>query len=247
MAALISGACIRFTDDGPRWHVNSGHHAIGLIDTSSEPFINSSGWLEFPLKDGGATNGWPVVSMTIASDETLAARGIFGGASSGTSEVRVRFSKAGVNGADTLPLNLSNPVHYERISGDNSNIWITLVHSMPQGLPVGDNGVSDTQGPVDLPLSPGWSAEDLSYEVRNGIVFLSGSRVKADSSAVQNLAFMPVGLNPNRVKRVVAYDHTSQEARFLSVQRSGTVQSPGSPDLNLFELSFTLTYPAAGI
>lgn len=126
---IVSAAVIRFTDDGPRWHINDSHVAIGLIDTSTEPIINASGWLEFNLVDeNGDPNPHPVAAMTIASDETLSTAGIFGGASSGTTEVRVRFSKSGVNGADRLPLNLNNEVHYDRISGPNSNVWVTLVH-----------------------------------------------------------------------------------------------------------------------
>lgn len=132
LSALVSGGCIRFTADGPRWHVNTAHHTIGLIDTSVQPFINASGWLEFKLTENGQPNPHPIVSMTVASDETLTNAGIFGGASSGTTEVRVRFWKAGVNGADGTHLNLNNPVHYDRISGDTSNVWITLVHDVAE-------------------------------------------------------------------------------------------------------------------
>lgn len=130
---IVSGAVIRFTEEGPRWHTNTAHHAIGLIDTSVEPFINASGWLEFPLVENGQPNPHPVVSMTIASDEGLTAVGIFCGASSGTTEVRVRCSKAGVNGADTAPLNLNNEVHWDRMSCPNCNAWVLLTHQrMPE-------------------------------------------------------------------------------------------------------------------
>lgn len=132
MAALVSGACIRFYDTGPEWHVNTAHHAVGLIDTSIQPFINASGWLEFPLLEKGLPNPHPVVSMAAASDETLTAAGISAGCSSGTSEVRIRFYKTGINGADGTVLNLNNAVHYSKVAGPNSNLWVTLVHDVPE-------------------------------------------------------------------------------------------------------------------
>lgn len=132
MGTLISGACIRFTADGPRWHVNSNHAAIGLIDTSNEPFINADGMLEFPLLPASPDHGNVVVSITVAPDETLAARGIIGGGSGGVSSIRVRFSKPSpaVPGAQA-PLNLNLPGHYANVQGDTSNAWITLVHVAP--------------------------------------------------------------------------------------------------------------------
>src|SRR5690606_2793403 len=128
--------------------------------------------------------------------------------------------------------------------GDGSGRWGVLEFNNDGTM--ARAGVQDTSGPVSLSLNTGWTAESLTYEVRGGIVFVSGSRVKAASNAVQNLAFMPAGLGPSTVRRVIAYNHTNADSRFLSIQTSGTIQSPGSPGSNLFELSFTMSYPAAG-
>jgi len=122
---IISGGCIRFTENGPRWHINDNHETIGLIDTSTEPFINDDGFLEFNLTETGVNQ---VVSMTMSPDETMAARGLMAGASGGVSSVRVRLSKPSMTAGEWSPLNLNLPVHYSRVEGENSNLWITLVH-----------------------------------------------------------------------------------------------------------------------
>lgn len=132
MTVLISGGCIRlYKDDhetpGPQWHINSGHSTIGLIDTSAPPTIDASGFLVVNFLDVGPRS---VVSMTAASDESLTARGIFAGCSGGGSNCRIRFYKNGINGADGVPLNLNNAVHWDRVSGDLCNLWITFVHEV---------------------------------------------------------------------------------------------------------------------
>lgn len=126
---IVSGAVVRFTEAGPRWHINDAHHAVGLIDTSTEPFINSDGFLEFNLLPAADGTHYPVVSMALSPDETMAARGLMAGGSGGVSSVRVRISKPSIVEVGAWsPLNLNLPAHYDRVEGANSNLWITLVH-----------------------------------------------------------------------------------------------------------------------
>lgn len=122
MSTLISGGCIRFYSTGPEWHINDGHHTIGLIDTSTQPTIDTSGFLVINLLDIGER---AVVSMTAASDETLVARGISVGCSNGGPTCRMRFYKDGVG-----PLDLNDSTHWGYVAGIYSNLWMTLVHDV---------------------------------------------------------------------------------------------------------------------
>lgn len=124
-APVIKGGCIRLYADGPKWHVDEDHHTLG-IDPTIDPVIDSSGFLTFWTESKA-----PVVAITPTPDETLVARGISVGGSNGSHLVRLRFYKDGVNGADGSPLDLNNPVHYSRVSGDYSNVWVTIVQDPP--------------------------------------------------------------------------------------------------------------------
>src|SRR5690606_6290624 len=97
--------------------------------------------------------------------------------------------------------------------GDGSGRWGVLGFNNDGTM--ARAGVQDTAGPASLSLSRGWTAEGRTTERRGGIVFVSGSRGKAASNAVQNLAFMPAGLGPSTVRRVIAYKHTNADSRFL--------------------------------
>lgn len=126
---IVSGAVIRFGENGPYYHLNENHSAIGLIDTTVQPFINASGWLEITLKDVPGTKS--VASITFASDETLTARGVICGGSGGVNEIRFRCSKPSESNPGTqVPLNLNLAGHYDNLEGDNSNGWITVVHEI---------------------------------------------------------------------------------------------------------------------
>lgn len=121
MTALVSGGCIRLYATGPEWHTDTGHHTVGVIDTSEPPEIDASGFLVFRLIGGN-----PVVAMTAASDETLTAKGISAGCSNGGPICRVRFYKDGVG-----PLDLNNPIHWAYVAGKFNNVWMILVHAVP--------------------------------------------------------------------------------------------------------------------
>lgn len=124
MTTLISGACIRLYSTGPEWHINDGHHTIGLIDTSTQPTIDASGFLVFNLLGDSAERA--VVAMTAACDETLTARGVSAGCSNGGPLVRIRFYADGIG-----PLDLTNPDHWAILAGAYCNIWFTAVHDLP--------------------------------------------------------------------------------------------------------------------
>jgi hypothetical protein len=122
---VIKGGCIRLYDTGPEWHVDSDHHTLG-IDTSIDPVIDESGLLTFWTEDFA-----PVVSIMPTPDETLTARGIDVGGSNGSHLVRLQFYKDGINGGNGTPLDLNNPIHYSRVSGQYSNVWIVIVSDPP--------------------------------------------------------------------------------------------------------------------
>jgi len=128
VTTLVSGACIRLYSTGPEYHIDPEHSTIGLIDTSTPPTIDSSGYLEIKLinSETDVPNG-PVVAMTAASDETLTGLGIFVGCSNGGEIVRMRFYKIGVG-----PLDLNNPSHWAMVDGPYSNLWLTLVHDVAE-------------------------------------------------------------------------------------------------------------------
>lgn len=122
----IFGGCMRLYADGPKWHVDTDHHTVG-IDPTVDPVIDDTGMLTFHTLVHN-----PIISGTVQVDETLAARGIFaGGPSNGTYLVRFRLWKAGINGNDAVPLDLNNPVHWGRVAGPFNNVWITLLHDVP--------------------------------------------------------------------------------------------------------------------
>lgn len=121
MATETIGGCIRFTETGPKWHINSSHVTVGF-DTSQDPTIDSTGRLHVVMTDTR-----PVVTTTAAADETLTARGIRAGGSGGVSALTIQFWKSGINGADGTPLNLNNATHYDRISDEFANVWLTVV------------------------------------------------------------------------------------------------------------------------
>lgn len=130
MTALVSGGCIRLypanhATPGPRWHIDEGHNTIGVIDTSTQTTIDSSGFLTFNLL--GDPTERAVVSMTAASDETLTARGVSAGCSNGGPIVRIRFYADG-----TGPLDLGDPDHWAIIAGLYCNLWFTAVHDVPE-------------------------------------------------------------------------------------------------------------------
>lgn len=120
-SVLVAGGTIRFTEDGPRWHINTAHRTVGF-DTSVEPTIDSSGRLHANILDPH-----PVITTDAAADESLTANGIRAGISGGVQDVSIQFWKAGVNGADGAKLNLNNEVHYDRISCDLCNVWFTVL------------------------------------------------------------------------------------------------------------------------
>lgn len=122
---VIKGGCIRLYATGPEWHVDSDHHTLG-IDPTIDPVIDSSGLLTFWTEDAA-----PVVSISPTPDETLTARGIDVGGSNGSHLVRLQFYKDGINGGNGTPLDLNNPVHYSRVSGQFSNVWVVIVSDPP--------------------------------------------------------------------------------------------------------------------
>lgn len=126
---VILGGCIRLYETGPVWHVDTDHHTVG-IDPTVNPTIDGSGLLTFYTL---AKN--PIIGCSINPDETLVARGISAGLSNGTHLIRIRFYKDGISGADGAPLDLNNPVHWSRVSGIYSNLWVTLIHNVEDPAP----------------------------------------------------------------------------------------------------------------
>jgi len=126
MTIEIIGGCMRLYDTGPEWHVDDDHHTIG-IDPTVNPEIDSAGFLTF---HNLVPN--PIVACSVSPDETLTARGISGGLSNGTDLVRIRLYKDGVNGANGAALNLNDPVHWDRVAGPYCNLWITILHDVPE-------------------------------------------------------------------------------------------------------------------
>lgn len=122
MTTLVSAGCIRLYSTGPQWHIDDQHSTFGLIDTSTQPTIDSSGFLQIDLLDVGPRT---VGSMTAASDETLTGLGVFAGCSNGGPLVRMKFYKIGVG-----ILDLNNSSHWAMVDGQFSNLWLTLVHEI---------------------------------------------------------------------------------------------------------------------
>lgn len=125
---VVKGGCIRLYPAGPKWHVDTDHHTLG-IDPSIDPVIDSAGLLTFWTEEKA-----PVVSIVAAPDESLTARGIDVGGSNGSHLVRLQFYKDGINGSAGTPLDLNNPVHYDRVSGPYVNVWV-LIYSDPTAAP----------------------------------------------------------------------------------------------------------------
>lgn len=122
MTATIFGGCMRLYAAGPQWHVDSDHHTLG-IDPAVDPEIDASGFLVFHTLVFN-----PIVSGTVASDETLTARGISGGISNGTHLIRVRLYSSKLE----RPLDLNNPADWALVAGQFCNLWITLIHDVPE-------------------------------------------------------------------------------------------------------------------
>jgi len=134
MTTLISGSCIRLypadhATPGPRWHINSQHATVGLIDTSEQPKIDAQGYLVVKFLAIGPR---AVVSMAGNPDEALTELGITAGCSNGGTLVRIRLVKRGLDG-QPAPLDLTNAVHYSRVAGEHNNLWPLFVHEVPDG------------------------------------------------------------------------------------------------------------------
>lgn len=116
------GVVIRLYDTGPEFHLDDDHWESG-IDVSQDPEIDASGYLVIHTKEKNA-----VISCEASPDETLVARGITAGCSNGSYLVRFRLVKIGLDG-QPAPLDLNNPVHYSRVSGEFSNLWVNITHN----------------------------------------------------------------------------------------------------------------------
>lgn len=116
------GVVIRLYESGPEFHLDADHWESG-IDTSIPPEIDSSGFLVIHTKEKNA-----VISCTAHPDETLVARGITAGCSNGSHLVRFLLVKPDSVTAQPVPLDLNNPVHYSRVSGAYSNLWVDVIH-----------------------------------------------------------------------------------------------------------------------
>jgi hypothetical protein len=125
---VVKGGCIRLYPDGPKWHVDTDHHTLG-IDPTIDPVIDASGLLTFWTEEKA-----PVVSIVPSPDESLTARGIDVGGSNGSHLVRLQFYKDGTNGSNGTPLDLNNEIHYDRVSGPYVNVWV-LIYSNPPAAP----------------------------------------------------------------------------------------------------------------
>lgn len=115
------GVVIRLYDTGPEFHLDADHWESG-IDVSQPPEIDASGFLVIHTKEKNA-----VINCEANPDETLVARGITAGCSNGSHLVRFRLVKVGLDG-QPAPLDLNNPVHYSRVSGAYSNLWVDITH-----------------------------------------------------------------------------------------------------------------------
>lgn len=116
------GVVIRLYATGPEFHRDADHWQSG-IDTSIPPSIDSSGFLVIHTTEKNA-----VVSCTAHPDETLVARGITAGCSNGSHLVRFLLVKPDSVTAQPVPLDLNNPIHYSRVSGPYSNLWVDIIH-----------------------------------------------------------------------------------------------------------------------
>lgn len=115
------GVVIRLYDTGPAFHLDDDHWESG-IDTSIPPAIDASGFLVIYTKEKNA-----VISCEASPDETLVARGITAGCSNGSHLVRFRLVKVGLDG-QPAPLDLNEPIHWSRVSGPYSNLWVHITH-----------------------------------------------------------------------------------------------------------------------
>ena len=118
MDFTFAGGCIRLTDDGPQWHINTRHTTVGF-DTSVEPEITAAGDIYVSLVDT-----LDIVSLMVNVDETLAEKGVWVGGSGGVSGVTIKMRK---NGATNIPLDLNNSSDYASVKGAYSNLWLFLL------------------------------------------------------------------------------------------------------------------------
>lgn len=116
------GVVIRLYDTGPEFHLDDDHWEAG-VDTARGVDIDAAGYLVIYTKEPNA-----VINCGADPDETLVARGITVGCSNGSHLIRLRFVKVGLDGQPAV-LNLNNPVHYDRVEGDFSNIWFRGLHN----------------------------------------------------------------------------------------------------------------------
>lgn len=116
------GVVIRLYETGPEFHLDADHWQSG-IDVSRGVDIDASGFLVIYTAEKNA-----VINCEANADETLAARGITAGCSNGSHLVRFQLVKPGLNGAPPVPLDLNDPVHYSRVSGPFSNLWVDITH-----------------------------------------------------------------------------------------------------------------------
>jgi hypothetical protein len=133
----FAGGCIRFTNDGPRWHINSRHQTVDFVTSKTvtdpitgvetvepvHPEITSEGDLLIKM-----TSTLDVVYTAFTPDETLTSRNITGGVSGGVSDCRIELFQQ-VNGT-RVKLNLTIPADYDKVRGQYSNGWV-LVARVP--------------------------------------------------------------------------------------------------------------------
>lgn len=106
---VVVGCIVRFYDTGPEIHENSAHACTWAtsveVDTHGDLLVRSPRFGR-------------VISITVGSDECLAKRNIFGGASNGLGQTTIRFYR------DTEHV----PVNGSLIAGNSCNVWLTAVY-----------------------------------------------------------------------------------------------------------------------
>lgn len=117
MDFTFAGGCIRFTDTGPEWHINTRHTTVGF-DTTVPPQITSEGDLYATM-----TETLDVVAAIASPDETLAEKGVWAGVSGGVGHCKIRLRKYGL----PTPLDLNDPDHYASVRGEWSNLWLFVL------------------------------------------------------------------------------------------------------------------------
>lgn len=106
----VTGCVVRFYDTGPKVHVNGSH----LCPRVTSVDVDDAGFLV--IRRSGSR---PIQSVSASPDETLAARGIFAGASGGGSTTRVRFFDTTTG----KTVRADSPA----LQGPRANVWLTWV------------------------------------------------------------------------------------------------------------------------